>query len=245
MDTENKTPRPLPPILTIIGAACWALAGPAVYKLVQSSVPLPLWAVVLLVLGGLLFLTAILVSVVPNRTWRVLISKISPWILYRRRRERQREQKQQEFLNRCLPTYVIHEPDINPQPVQPMSPKGAPPQYIAKFKITITNQPDCIEPIEVDFNPQMTLKQKWGYDSLSMSFRAQPSLPSATIPLRETREYEINMVGYPDRSRQPYFDFSQSYHWTIKGVSLTIAGLQKRVKCHSEGYINEEKKSTQ
>ena len=64
-----------------------------------------------------------------------------------------------EFLKHSLPTYVIREPIINPQP---MNPKDNLPRYAGRLKIVITNQPDCIEPIEVYFNAQMTLEQKWG-----------------------------------------------------------------------------------
>lgn len=244
MDTENKHLQHLSTILVGIGASCWALAGPSVVKLVQNGYPLPWWAVTLLIAGTLLFVTAILVSVIPNKVWGVLISKISPRAIRRRRKEcheyrekLQREQEQQEFLKRRLPTYIIHEPVINPQPINPTENF---PQYAAKFKIEITNQPDCIEPVEVYFNARMSLKQKWGYGNLSMSFQVQPRLPNARILLGETREYEINMVGYPDGTSLPYLDLNKCYQWTIENVILNVYGLQKKVECRGEGNINEE-----
>ena len=212
-------------------------------KLAQSGYSLPWWAIALLVLGALLFVTAILVSIVPDKAWGVLISKISPRGIYRRREERQREQERQEFLKDRLPTYVIREPVINPQATNP----GANfPQYAGKFEIEITNQPKCIEPVEVYFNSaRMSLKQKWGYSALSMSFTIQPRLENAKIPLKETREYPIDMVGWSDGTSLPYLDLSQSYHWTIEGVTLSIAGLYKQVECRSEGDTNGEGEGVQ
>jgi hypothetical protein len=169
-------------------------------------------------------------------------SKISPWDIHRRIKERQRERERQEFLKPRQPIYVIHPPIIDPQPINP---SGNVPGYIAKFEVVITNQPDCIEPVEVYFNSaRMRLDQKWGYGNLSMSFGIPNRLPNAIIPLNETREYQVNMVGFPERSSEPYLDLSQCYHWTIEGVTLSVSGLHAHVECHSEGCINGQGKST-
>lgn len=186
--------------------------------------------------------------------WLSLWRLISPCSIYRRRKEhqsekqeqeeqRRREQEQQEFLRRTLPTYVIHEPVINPQPVNPKEHK-----YEANFKITVTNQPDCKEPVLVSFNRvQMTLEQEWGYGRLIMNFMIPPGTgrPNETVPLKETREYLIDVVGYPGNASEPYLDLSQCYHWIIEGIRLDIANLGIPVRCRRDGYINGEEKPIQ
>lgn len=78
-----------------------------------------------------------------------------------------------------------------------------------------------------------------------MRFMIEPRLPNATISLKETREYPINMVGTPNGTGSPFLDLNQRYYRIIGEVTLRIAGLQEEVKCHGEGYTNEETKSAQ
>ena len=84
-----------------------------------------------------------------------------------------------------------------------------------------------------------------GYGGFSLRFMIEARLPNATIPLKETRAYEINMVGTPNGTGSPFHDLNQRYHWIIEGVTLHIAGLQEEVKCHGEGYTNKETRSAQ
>jgi uncharacterized protein YjeT (DUF2065 family) len=245
MDNENnKDTR-----LRQVGGALIVLGAALVSRLPQllpGQVAVPWYQQNFLLAGIVLAFIGLLLLAVPSKAWRTLWSKISPWAINRRRKERQREQQkrqreqeQQELLRRSLPTYVIQGPAINPQPINP---KEGFPQYAGKFKIVITNQPDCIEPVDVHFNARMVLKQKWGYANLSMTFTMQPKLPNAAIPLRETCEYDIDMLGYPDGTGLPYLDLNKCYHWAIQGVTLQITGLQERVECYSEGYISGEGK---
>lgn len=241
MDTENDNDTRL----RQVGGALIVLGGALMSRLPQllpGQVPVPWYQDGFLLAGMALAFIGLLLLTIPLKHWRALGKLISPCSIYRSRKERQKQhqreqeqQRQQAFLKSRLPTYVIHEPIINPQPINP---KDNFPQYTGKFKIAITNQPDCIEPVEVYFNARIALKQKWGYGSLSMSFTMQPRLPNSTIPLKETREYEINMVGWPDGTGLPYLDLNQCYHWTIEGVTLRVAGLQQKVECYSEGNIN-------
>jgi len=203
------------------------------------------WPWLLLIVGMTLIAISVFLAAPSTVNW------FSPVHLYRYRKRRkeqkqqyQYEQKQkqerQKFLKDHLPTYIIHEPVINTQPINP---KDSLPQHTGKFKIEITNRPDCIEPIEVHFKALITLEQEYGYGSLSMDFWMQPRIPNATIPLRETREYTIDMIGTPSTSNPPFLDLSKCYHWKIEGVTLYVNGLQEQVKCHSEGDINGEEKS--
>jgi hypothetical protein len=80
------------------------------------------------------------------------------------------------------------------------------------------------------------------YGSLFTCFIIGPRLPSATIRLKETREYPISMVGTPNGTGSWFLDLNQRYYWIVKDVALRIAALREKVKWHGEGYTNEENK---
>jgi hypothetical protein len=243
MDNGNSRINWIVGALLTIGVACWGLAGVVMDKL-QSGQSLPIWVITIIVIGAFCFIISLLL-LIPKGLW----NKISPWAVSKHRKEHQLQQEQhrleleqEDYLNRCLPKYVIHEPTVNPQPVNP---KDNYPQYTARFRIEVTNQPDCIEPIIVHFNAQMRLDQVSGYGSLCMDFMMKNSLPNDTVPLQKTQGYDIDMIGHPCGTSLPYLDLSQLCHWKIEGVTLHVFGLQKQVECHNEGYMNAKENSIQ
>lgn len=235
MDTNGHTQvRWIASVLTAMGAACWGLAGLAVNKLLQSGQSLPGWAIGLLILGTLLFLTTVLILTVSPKSWIRIwqsILGLPRWL------------RETYIWHKYGPKCTLEMPVIDFELYSDEQMR----RYSAHIFLTVfvSEKTSKYYPVSCSFrNMTFQLEQKHGLILLHASLELNP-VQSLEILLNTPGKttHKIGLSWFPCNNPAIVFvDLQKPYTWVIRDVRVYLDNLRSYRKLSKKGRVSNAEK---
>lgn len=239
MDTENnnhesnhvKLRIAIGSTLVIVGAA---LVGPAMNSMLQPE-PWPYWAIILLILGGIVVIIGLLVLIVPFKSWRKLWQSVLGFPTWLR---------DIYIWHKYGPKCIIEMPVIDFE----LYPDDQTRRYSAKVSLTVfvSEKTSDYCPVRCDFRDiSFQLEQKYGLMPLHASLELNP-VQSLEILLKTPGKttHTISLSWFPYTNPAIVFiDLQKPYTWEIKDVRVYLDNLRKYRKLSRKGRLSNVEKT--
>jgi len=212
MDSENNYPPQRIAAAGICGAIAAALVGPAVNRMLQSE-PWPHWVIGLLVVGGIAFVVAMLILIVPPRRWKSIwhsVFGLPKW-----------------FRNACYwkchgPICAIGDPIFKPSEVSEIGHDDYEAKITASVMVWIKTRG---KPLRINLSStNVCLEQKVGWDERETRFRlnTQQGIPEVILKSREEWCDQILVSWAYHGKRESFPNIQKRHRWGIWGISIAL-----------------------
>lgn len=234
-DSERTHIKWIATALLAIGSACWGLAGVAVNKLVQSGQVLPVWAILLLVIGALCFLAAFLLLLAHPKSWRELWQSVLGFPTWLR---------ETYIWHKYGPKCTLEMPVIDFELYSDEQMR----RYSANIFLTVfvSEKTSKYYPVRCSFrNITFQLEQKYGLVPLHASLELNP-VQSLEILLNTSGKttHKIGLSWFPCNNPAIVFvDLQKPYTWVIKDVHVYLDNLRKCRKLSKKGRVSNVEKT--
>jgi hypothetical protein len=216
--------------LVVAGAS---LVGPAMNRILQPE-PAPQWAILLLVMGGIILITGLLILIVPSKHWKHIWQSVLGFPTWLR---------EMYIWHKYGPKFILETPLIDYELCAAEQWR----RYSSKVQLTVVVSEKTRKycPVRVSFN-NMTfrLEQRHGMIPLNAVLERNTLQPTEIVMNKLgkiTCWMPVSWLPY-DNPAVLFVDTQKPYTWVIKDIHVYLDNLQRYRKLSRKGWVyNAEK----
>jgi hypothetical protein len=232
MEIEDKRIRIA--VGSVLGVGGASLVGPALNSILQPE-PWPHWAIILLIIGGIIFIGGLLILIIPPKSWRKLWQSILGFPTWLR---------ETYMWHKYGPDCTLEKPVIDFELYSDEQMR----KYTAVAFLTVFISEKTLKycPVKCDFrDARFQLNQKHGLIPLHAPLELNPLQGRGILLDTEGKtSHRVSFSWFPCNNPAIVFvDPQETYTWEIKDVHVYLDNLHKYRKLSKKGQISNVRKT--